>query len=80
MAGKSKAKPVTASEKVAVTVNTPDWGSVALDVSVTVGSVPSVVTLSWVAAALPFVAESCATSAAISTVTSPSATGVTLKV
>ena len=51
-------KPVTASSKVAVTVNKPDCGSVASEVSTTVGAVASVVTLSWVAAVLPLPAAS----------------------
>ena len=57
---------MTASEKVAVTVNTPEWGSLALEVRATVGAVASKVAIDFVAAMFALLAASCATFAAIS--------------
>ena len=76
----SAVNPLTLSENVTVISNTPDCGLEASDVKATVGAVPSAVTLSCAEAVLLFPAASCATLAAISTVTAPSVVGVTSKV
>ena len=74
------AKPVTASEKVAVIVKAPDVGSAAPVVSATVGTVSSFSIENCVAAVLLLPALSWAAAAATSTVTEPSAAGVIVAV
>jgi hypothetical protein len=72
-------KPVTLSEKVAVTVNAVLVVLAAALVNVTVGRVTSAVRESRVATVLPLPAASLVLPAAMSTVTVPSAAGVTVK-
>ena len=73
-------KPVTLSEKVKVAGKAPDTGSAEVVEIVTVGTVSSLVIENWVAAVLTLPAASCATAAATSTVTAPSAAGVIVAV
>ena len=74
------ANSVTSSEKVAVTVNKPECGSSAFDVSTTIGGVWSTVVVSEAAAVFALPASSENLNISISINTSPSATGVTSKV
>ena len=74
------AKPVTASEKVAVIVKAPETGSAEPVVRATVGPVASYSIENWLAAVLSLPAPSWAAAAATSTVTDPSAAGVIVAV
>jgi hypothetical protein len=71
-------KPVTLSEKVAVTTYPALIELAAALESVSVGRVRSAVRMSRVAEVLPLPAVSVAEPAATSTVTAPSAAGITL--
>ncbi len=73
-----RSKPVTISENVAVTVKAPFVGSAAVVASVSDGRVRSAVRASCVAGVLVLPAASDAAPAATSTVTVPSALGVTV--